>query len=338
MATSLQNITTRIVLPLAAAVVLVASSVMVAPPAFADGIRADIYIYNDTPFTFMGITAHLDGGFGSNGSHWDALSPPPFGETRGIHQSDGSPPTVFGPGQVIVVRSESNNGPAISGTGGNIEIPGADPGTLWWSDPAGNEFGTMCGGNVKDPAPAGALATLAGGEDNGRGFQPQDCPFSFGLTPKDPHVHKATNRLDPGQGLSRSVPDNNSISDTGNNTSYTLKLGDDGNLVDIQSTPIFEPGPHGFAPHTIFIDEVVWSSHTNNASVAFMQADGNFVLLDPAGNTVWQSNTAGHPGAFVTPIGNDLINNALVPAVIGPPFGGPVWSGNNCGQSLSPAE
>jgi hypothetical protein len=62
MTTTIRNIATRSVLPLAAAVVLVASSVLAAPPAFAGGIFADVYMYNNTQYTIRNITSHLAGG------------------------------------------------------------------------------------------------------------------------------------------------------------------------------------------------------------------------------------------------------------------------------------
>jgi hypothetical protein len=48
----------------------------------------------------------------------------------------------------------------------------------------------------------------------------------------------------------------------------------------------------------------MWSSNTNNGYVALVQSDGNFVLLDTEGDTVWASNTAGNPGAYVVPAGS----------------------------------
>jgi hypothetical protein len=339
MATSPEKIATRIVIPLAAVVALVASSVVAAPPAFAGGIFADVLLFNETQSTIWGITAHLDSancflGIGSNGSHW-VQSPPNPGTAP--NQPDGSPPVVLGPGQSVGVRTESNDGICPSGTGGNMQLPGADPLTFTWSSPQPS-FSSGCIGDEKDSGGPGSFAILSGGGVS-QGPDPGGwaCEFRFGLTPKPPPpapLPLATNRLNPGQALSRGVPGNNSITEStsvGITATYKLTLGDDGNLVDNQHWC----GPVGVLPHLHLrcFDAIVWSSQTNDASVAYMQPDGNFVLRDPAGNAVWQSNTAGNPDAFVTPIGNDLIGNTLVPAVMGGAgFGGPVWSGRNCGQ------
>jgi hypothetical protein len=53
------------------------------------------------------------------------------------------------------------------------------------------------------------------------------------------------------------------------------------------------------------LDQVVvpkgrlWTSRvtTEDAFVAMMQTDGDFVIKDIAGATVWSAGTAGHPGA-----------------------------------------
>jgi len=43
----------------------------------------------------------------------------------------------------------------------------------------------------------------------------------------------------------------------------------------------------------------LWATQTNGAPVQElkMQTDGNLVLYGPGGQTLWASNTAGHPGA-----------------------------------------
>jgi len=330
--------------------------VVAAPLAHAGGIYGGIFIHNNTQVPIF-ITSHLDSAncvffIGSNGSHWDAW---PTAPGFAPNQPDGSPPAQLGPGQQVLVISESNDGLCPSGTGGNMELGALVPlghfshvtegvGTLVYSVPGGCSTcnpqlaNTFCSSSITpDPQGSSGVAITGGYQTLGPAFIINGCTFDFPIT-GGPATKHAPNRLDPGQGLSRGVPDNNSITATGNKTTYTLQLGDDGNLVDIQSTPVTLPGPHGLVGHTVWINEVVWSSHTNNASVALMQDDGNFVLLDPAGNSVWQSNTAGNPGASVTPIGNDLIGNALAPAVMGGPFGGPLWSGANCGQSFCNAE
>jgi hypothetical protein len=44
---------------------------------------------------------------------------------------------------------------------------------------------------------------------------------------------------------------------------------------------------------------VSWSSGTQGAVVALMQADGDFVAYDITGRQIWSSGTSGNPGAFL---------------------------------------
>jgi hypothetical protein len=301
---------------MALAVCVALSLVVPGPPARAGNppLLAEISIQNTTHNTFQGITGSLDGGATSNGSHWagapDTTNP------------DGSPAAILGPGQTMIVQSESNSGVWPSGTGGSITIPGA--GTLTWSVPwawFNGGLGEGCSSNTTAQASSGnTFGTPAGGTLTGgaTGAGQAGCAFSFGITPVSTAA-KATSSLHANEALSRGAAENNSITGTGpNGVSYTLTLGDDGNLVASQHTPLAAGQ---------FTDRVVWATNTNNGDVALMQDDGNFVLLDTGGHTVWASNTAGHPGAFVVPAGSGPGSDTLVPAVVAP---NPLWWGQSC--------
>jgi len=47
-------------------------------------------------------------------------------------------------------------------------------------------------------------------------------------------------------------------------------------------------------------------SGSGRKSYAIMEADGNFVLYDGYGNSVWASNTGGNPGSRVNIQGADM--------------------------------
>ena len=88
-----------------------------------------------------------------------------------------------------------------------------------------------------------------------------------------------------GQGLC----DGQSVRVTGRGRDETIVMQRDGNLV------VYNHGYGGRA---------TWASHTGGRRVggqlarcAVMQADGNFVLYTAAGRAVWNTETAGNPGA-----------------------------------------
>jgi len=170
------------------------------------------------------------------------------------NQPDGSPPPQLGPGQIMYVESESNSGAWPSGSGGNINIPNV--GSFWWSAPWGCFAGVpFCKPGAGTSQASGfTVATVSGGPDF---FGPGNnactsavavtgCGFSFGITNGDIPAPNGA-QLVGGQALSRGVATKNSISTSGGGSSYTLKLGDDGNLVVLQTN-------NG--------NNVVWASNT----------------------------------------------------------------------------
>ena len=341
---TIRRITTRTVLPLAFAVLLVLPSVYAARPARADNpFDAYITIQNPTNLTFTGISGNLDGGFGSNGSHWVQPAQQCGSGVFVPNQPDGSPPNLLGPGQSICVQSESNSGWWPSGTGGNITIPSA--GSLSWSVPYGASLGIAdpgdnCNANTsQEPGSSFPKATVSGGWDGTVGrlglFQGGECPFAFGLTKPAP-LSKPTNSLHAGQALSNGVVGSYITATGRNGIPYRMLVGD-GNLIVVRGN--FPGDPIPIIP--------VWSSGTNNGQVAFFGGEnGNLMLIDAAGSIVWQSNTGcegftfgpcqvKNPGAYVSPVGSDLVSDTLVP-VVQSSNGTPLWSGRSCSDACSP--
>jgi hypothetical protein len=347
----IHRIATRTLPPVVFAVLLVLSSVLTARPARANNtFDAFIVLYNTTNYSLTGITGNLDWGggdfwAGQNGSHW--VQPAQQCQSGGSvvpNQPDGSPPSVLGPGQSICVQSESNGGSFPSGTGGNINIP--DAGSFSWSVPfldTSYFVPADCSSNVS-PIQGSAFAgsTLSGGYEGtlsgGGVLQSKGCPFSFGLKQTGPaSFSKPTNQLGPLQALSRAAG-HNSITNKGpNGNTYTMVLGDNGDLVVLQSQ---FPGAPAVLP--------AWSTGPSNAEIAMMEPNGAFVLLDSANNIGWSSNTGcppfdiqcfGHPpnaGAVMVPAGRDLVGDTLVPAILPAKPGPPVWSGKSCNNICSP--
>jgi hypothetical protein len=349
---TLRNIPTRILPPVAATLLLGLASVLVAHPARAlnnPPIEAFVRITNTTNNTLGGIGTGLNpgtpitgtlsgGGFCDNGSHW--VQPPDFaaGQNGQPNQPDGSPPQTLGPGQSIYVESQSNSGGCPSGTGGSVEIPGV--GRLSWSVPwlSQNLGLSDCGGfSIPWGAP---LSAPGNGWSPGSNFPSavaqfdtnHDGPWAAGANGWDDCVYQyniingtvpePTNWLAFDQALSRHVAAKNSITNSVGGASYTLRLGDDGNLVVIYNNKT-----------------VVWESNTNNAEIALYEdwcpfgagcANGNLVLLDASGNAIWTSNTHATDGSAVVPAGTNFAGLNVVPAIDAAPPNIPVWSGMSC--------
>ncbi len=261
--------------------------------AAAQTMSASITLVNDTQNTFTGITGTVSGVWVGSGST----------------TASGAPAGVLGPGQSMVINTQSNGGILPQGTGGSVTIP--QVGTFKWSVPWGWAHGTgqVCSSNVST-ASGFTAATLSGGL---AGAGQDGCVFSFGLT--NGSLAKATSQLVSGQALSRGVSGNDSIT----SGLFTLELGDDGNLVLWQTILLF-------GPHPIVSQVEVWASNTNDAAVAIMQADGDFVLYDVYGNAVWSTGTEGHPGAYLTVTGTDLVGDTHYVEVRAP-SGAPLWWG-----------
>lgn len=69
---------------------------------------------------------------------------------------------------------------------------------------------------------------------------------------------------------------------------------------------------------------VAWSNSVQGIVVALMQADGNFVAFDAAGNQVWTSRTSGHPGAFLR-VGPSEVSVLVPPETSIWTTSGPPW-------------
>jgi hypothetical protein len=54
-----------------------------------------------------------------------------------------------------------------------------------------------------------------------------------------------------------------------------------------------------------------WSAGIDDIVAAQMGTDGNFVAYDANGDIVWQSDTSGHPGAFLSVTASEV--SVMVP-------------------------
>ncbi|QBD75425.1 lectin [Ktedonosporobacter rubrisoli] len=98
-----------------------------------------------------------------------------------------------------------------------------------------------------------------------------------------------------------------------NNDDYIFILQDDGNLV------LYCVAYETYNP--------LWASGTNGypAQMCIMQADGNLVIYDPAGDPLWASGTNGYDDSY-------LIIQDDGNAVIYTPYGDPVWATGTNGE------
>jgi hypothetical protein len=100
---------------------------------------------------------------------------------------------------------------------------------------------------------------------------------------------------------------------TGKKGITAFKLQTDGNVVGRNSggTPVWEtdtvrPGTFTYkGSHTLTTSQTLTASNnqflrsSDKSHFAVMQSDGNFILYEPGYVTYWDSNTQGHPGAYL---------------------------------------
>jgi hypothetical protein len=229
-----------------------------------------------------------------------------------VVSQNGAPIVMLGAGQMMDFASATDdNWPNWSeGTGGafTFYLPAGTANMSWgipWS------YFNGLGGYVwsdfpppSDPAFT-ALATGGGGcGSNGT------CIFQFEIGSSENNA-PANGQMQPDQCLSRGVWPLDHV--TSANGRFTLQIQTDGNLVLVD----YGENP----PHPL------WATNTSNsdANVAYMQSDGNFVLLDLYGGAWWTSNTAGNPGAYLT------VNDSGVLEIFSS-WGAQLWTSGNYGR------
>ena len=192
--------------------------------------------------------------------------------------------------QTMAFASASNGGIWPSGTGGTLAIAGV--GSFTWSvpwcwahgcaaPPLPPVFPGSCSSTITPEGGAIFAATLSAAW---QGASDTSCSFVYELNNGNV-APMGQGLILPDQALSRGT----SLSSVSSKDGwYQLQLQTDGNLV-LTDTGVNPPHP-------------IWATNSANtaASVALMQADGNFVLWDQYGNPVWASNTPNNPGAFLT--------------------------------------
>lgn len=235
--------------------------------ASAQTVYGQIYVTNNTPYTFMDLTSSVSGTWSTanqpqNNSYYD-------GWTVG-----GAPANIIGPGQTIIFESQSNGG-VSTGTGGSLTIPNI--GTISYTVPWGAFHGlpnTYCDSSIS--AQSGyTIGNLSGGSGNTTG--PNECPFYFTISTSPATAQSLTaGTLAPGQALAQG-------------TSFTSIANSDGT----RSLDLQKSGNLAFIDHTVNPPATIWSSNTTTGDVAQVGGDGNFVLYDISGNPIWQSYTSG---------------------------------------------
>jgi hypothetical protein len=214
-----------------------------------------------------------------------------------VTMPDGIPPRILCPGQTMVFGTKSDGGfLATSGTGGSLSIPLPTSETanmsrsVPWSYFNGLGGGASANKYISEPgfAPPQPFTIDGGATGCSPAGYAQSCSFVFVLGGGPPEGATAPSQLPPN--MCMSVPTDSpvsplhsgthSVNSTGGSTSLTFQ---NGQLV------LVDPS----------IDRI-WSSHKYGAVAAQMRADGNFVVYNANADVIWQTNTSGHPGAYLS--------------------------------------
>jgi hypothetical protein len=212
---------------------------------------------------------------------------------------DGTPPRILAPGQTMLFGTKSDGGfGAMSGTGGSLSIPFSDGETasMSWSVPWSyfNGLGGSAAGSagMSEPGfPAPQPFTINGGciGCSPPGY-PQACSFVFTLAGGPPGgLAPPPNQLPPGVCIS--LPTSGAPGSSSSPGIHSLASPDGLTTLTFQEGKLVLLGPSANSN---------WSSDLGHGVVAQMRTDGNFVMYDASADVIWQTNTSGHPGAYLS--------------------------------------
>jgi hypothetical protein len=307
---------------LAVAAVLAAGGVILgAAPAYASGqIFAVVTLTNNTntliQIPFSG--ASTPGAWGTQGNTLQGFS--------GYEvMPDGTPPRILAPGQTMLWGTKSDGGfLSTSGTGGSLSIPLPEDqeAAMQWSVPWSyfnggfppqnpNGSASVSDGSGFPPAQPFTISggALACGPDGNN-----TCLFAFVLAGGPSAAAATVGELVGGQSIS--MPASCPSGVTCNSATHSLTSPDGSTTLAIQAGQCCFGSCWGCQGAWGGVLDLVdgsstWSAGIDDIVAAQMGTDGNFVAYDANGDIVWQSDTSGHPGAFLSVTASEV--SVMVP-------------------------
>jgi hypothetical protein len=291
----------------ACAVALSGVTLFAKTAAADDTIYAVVTLTNDTTSC---IAIPASGASTSNvwGTQGDTLRDFGGGGSGGfLVMPDGTPPRMLAPGQTMLWGTKSTG--FMGGTGGSLSIP--LPGetlSMSWSVPwsyynglGGYASGTPSendGGGFPPPQPFHIQGGAQSCGPGGTAFGYNTCVFDFAITGGPPKGTPGAGTMTGGQcmamptqcpaGVQCNIATQSLVSQDGS-TRLSIQGGQSFGAQSSWGGVLQLSGPNGAS----------WSSRVYDVVAAQMGDDGNFVAYDSWGNVVWQSGTAGNPGAFL---------------------------------------